>query len=415
MSFYIKTKVNKKTVVAFLLFFLLFFDAFAGPLRYYLSLIGLEVIIYLPKIGCLLFVLTEISQINVKKNIIQVLTLLFVFAVVGKFNSVSFGSALFTVFLISPLLFGVVAARYIRLSERVFFLIMLFVYILTAIGVYIDVCLDFPWKGFTYNLGGSEIEGSRDWGYYGIERPAGFTRLSAAAAFYLLCTGLFVIGYVKQRSLKFAFFLIGIIAILLTTNKAAFSAFLIAIITSFLRREKKPHFMLRTVLVYGLALIMILLPLSTKFIEYEINLSDPVNMFIFASFDMRLVDTWPQYMAGISEYGNYITGVGFGGGGSASKYFGGDEADILSVADNLALYLYGWFGFISLLIVFYIANVSLVLYKKQMRIENLLAVVLVAILSVSITTDVIEALIFSLMLGISIGLIMQNKRKVTFF
>lgn len=415
MSFYLKTTINNKVVIIVLLFLLLFFDSFAGPLRYLFSLIGLDVITYFPKFACLLFVFSEMIRPHVNKKIIQVLILLFPFAVIGIFYSVSFFPVLFTVFLISPLLFGIVAAKYIRLSEKSLFLIMLFIYILTAIGVYLDIYLDFPWKGFIYNLGGSEIEASREWGYFGLDRPAGFARLSASAAFYLVCTGLFVIGYVKKWWLKLVFCLIGIVAILATTNKAAFLAFIIALIAFFLQGEKRLQNILRTVLVYGLALIIILLPLSTKIIEYKINLSDPVNMLFLASFDMRLVDTWPQYIAGISEYGNCIIGVGFGRSGSASKYFAGDEADLLTVADNLALYLYGWFGLFSVIAVYYFARVSLSLFKKKNRIDGLFAVVLVAMLVVSITTDVIESQIFSLMLGLSIGLIVQNKKSYVFY
>jgi hypothetical protein len=399
MSFYLKTKVNKKAVAAVLLFFLLFFDAFAAPLRYYLSLIGLEVIIYLPKFACLLFVVSESLHIHVNKKLIQLLTLLLFFAVIGFLYYTTVSSAFFTIFLISPLLFGIVVAKYIRLNESGFVLIILFIFILTAVGVYLDIFIDYPWKGYSYNIGNAEIEGSREWETFGVDRLAGFARVSAVAAFYLLCTGLFLHHYVKYRSIKFVVWLFAFFAIFQTTNKAAVAAFIFASISIVLYKQP----LIRAFYVWGWVFLLFLLPFSTLFIKYDINLSDDISLMLLASFDDRLINTWPNFISAISESGNYILGTGFGGCGSGSKYFNTSEMSSLEVADNLALYLYGWFGGLSVFVLFYIARITLYLFKHTDRLINSFGPVMVALLAASITTDVIEAQIFSLILGISIG------------
>ncbi len=409
MSFYIKTKLNKKTVVAFLLFFLLFFDAFAGPLRYYLSLMGLEVIIYLPKIGCLLFVVSELLHVHVNKRLIQLLILLFYFAVIGFLYYTTVPSVLFAFFLISPLLFGVVAAKYIRLSESRFIFIFIFIFIFTSIGIYLDVFIDYPWKGYNYNIGNAEIEGSREWETFGVDRLAGFARLSSVAAFYLLCTGLLIFHYTKYRSIKFVVWLFAFFAIFQTTNKAAVVAFIFASISIALYK----HPIIRSFYVWGWVFLLFLLPFSTLFIKYDINLSDDISLMLLASFDDRLINTWPNFISAISESGNYILGTGFGGCGSGSKYFNAFEANSLDVADNLALYLYGWFGVFSVFVLFYIAQITLYLFKHTNRLINSFGPVMIALLASSITTDVIEAQIFSLILGISIGFAVFSDIKKT--
>lgn len=400
--------IKKKTVVAVILTSLLLFDALAGPLRYYLSLISLEIMIYLPKVGCLLFVIAQISCGRINNKLLAFLTLLIVFVLVGLFYYATFLSVLFAIFLISPMLFGITAAKYIRVNESVFVSIVFYVLIVTVIGVYLDFYLDFPWKGFNYTIGYAEIEGSREWKTFGIDRLAGFTRQSAAAAFYLVCTGLYLCNYLKNRLVDFVVWSLAFTAILLTTNKAGIVAFMLATFSFALIRLSR----IRVVYVYSLILLLIVVPFSTLFIKYKIDLSNPVSLMLFASFDDRLINTWPNFISGVSESGNYILGAGFGGSGSSIKFINASETSALNFADNFALYLYGWFGFISVFILLYFGRITLYLFKSSHRFSSSFAPVMIALLVASLTTDIIESQILALFLGISIGLVRLPKQKI---
>jgi len=392
----------KVSTVAFtILSLLLVVDVFAGPLRYYLSSIGLEAVIYVPKIACLLFVVSEIIRDHLNKKLLIALLIILLFAIIGFFYCTTIASILFSLLLISPMLFGITTAKYFRINESAFLLLFVFVFTASVFGIYLDIFVDFPWKGFNYTIGGAEVEGSREWETFGVDRLAGFARSSVNAAFYIVCTGLFLYKYLKYRMLKFLVWLLAFIAILLTTNKAGLGAFLVATVSYFLAG----YYQVRRLYVYALILLLIVLPFSVLIVTYDIDLTDPISLMLLASFDDRLINTWPNFISAVSEYGNFWWGVGFGGSGSASKYFTVFESGELAVADNLTLYLYGWFGFLSVFILAYFACVTLDLFKSTYRFNNSFASIMVSLLAASLTTDIIESQVFAVVLGISIGLV----------
>lgn len=373
------------------------FDILAGPLRYYLSRVGLDFVIYLPKALGLLFVIHEIARRSVNRLFIYVSLVLVVFSVIGLLHQVDITSQLFTLFLVSPFLFGLVSARHFQDMEGAFVNLMIVVFMITAVGVYLDIFLDFPWKGFMYNIGSAEIEGSREWTTMGFERVAGFTRMSASAAFYLECSSLFLCCYSRRWWHKYLVIMVAFPAILATTNKAAIAGFVLAIISLVLYSFPR----VLKLFIYFLASIVFLLPISTIVRSYEFSLADPVSLILLASFEDRLVNTWPKFFTSVTKFGNPFTGVGFGGAGSAIKYFVHGNREALAVADNFALYLYGLFGLLAVGLFLYFAYISNKLFTSQTRLTKSLGPVMVALLAASLTTDIIEAQVFALFLGIA--------------
>ncbi|HBG05169.1 MAG: hypothetical protein A2075_02725 [Geobacteraceae bacterium GWC2_58_44] len=378
---------------------LLGFDMLAGPLRYYLAQAGLESLVYLPKGCCFIFILYELTRRQVDRLLLWVLLLLFFYAGVGLLHQVSPKMQFFSLFLVVPALFGVAAGRHLPGRERGVVRLLAAVFAVTALGVYLDFFCDFPWDGFSYKVEGAEVEGSREWSSFGLSRRAGFTRMSAAAAFYLVCCGLFLFSYLKSWRLKLTVALCAFPAVLLTTNKAGIVGFLLGL--GSLAVARLPVW--RRLYLYGLAVAVMAFPFSTLVRSYDMSLADPVSLLLLASFEDRLINTWPSFLAAVAKLGSPLTGIGFGGVGSAVKYFSGPGSDMLAFADNFALYLYGCFGVAAAALFLYLARVTDRLFASPRALSRALAPAMVALLAASLTTDVVESQVFALLLGLAVA------------
>jgi hypothetical protein len=391
--------IGTSSIVLWLMVLLICTDMLAGPLRFFLSYVGLESVVYIPKVMCFLFLTWEIVRGRLTRLLFYNIILLAVYAVVGLLHRVDVFSILFSLFVVLPFLFGIVAEQYLYDKEKLYISFIIAVFIVTALGIYLDVFLEFPWQGFSYTIQGAEIEGAREWTTFGLKRIAGFTRLSAAAAFYIVTSALFLISYSRSWWHKLMLFLVGFPAVLATTNKAGIVGFVLGMASILLVHYPRTL----KLFVFGLASTVMLLPLSTVVRSYDIDLSDPVSLILLASFEDRLIHTWPDFVAAVSQFGNPVTGVGFGGIGSAIKFSVGGSREVFAFADNFALYLYGCFGVLAVALFFYLAHITCNLFTSKHRIVGSLAPVMVAIFAVSITTDIIEAQILALMLGIAIA------------
>ncbi len=394
-------QIRTASLAAAIMAMMLCSDMLAGPLRYYLSHVGMVGLIYLPKAACLLFVFREIARRNIDRFLFYTFLFLLFYSGIGFIHQVNFKMQVFTLFSIAPFIFGISAARYLKDFEKFFVWLLVAIFIVTVAGVFFDVFWDFPWKGFEYKIEGATIEGSREGILsFGFERVAGFTRMAAAAAFYIMCTAVFLYSYCRSWYKKLLLALLAFPAIIATTNKASIVAFPLGIICIMLVNFPR----VQKMIVYILVAMVMLLPVSTLVRNYELNLTDPVSVLLLASFEDRLINTWPSFFAAVTKFGNPLTGVGFGGAGSAVKYFTKGGLSFLSVADNFALYLYGCFGLAAVALFLYLAWITIALFSSPQRLTRSLPPVMVALFATSLTTDIIESQIFALMLGIAVAL-----------
>lgn len=385
--------------------FLLLLDAFSGTARYYLAAAGLEFLVYLPKGLCLLFVCHQLMRRHVDRLLLGTVLALCFFVALGFLNQVPPLVQVFSLLMVIPMLFGLSAGRYLLLRERALVWLLSALFMVTALGVYLDLLWQLPWEGFTYRIEGAEVEGSRDWSTFGLARRAGFTRMSASASFYLVCSILFLLNYLRHWTYKAALLLVGVPALLLTTNKAGILALLLGILASAVARIA----ICRKACLYGLALIVAVFPFSILFHRYDLSLSDPVSLLLLASFEDRLINTWPSFIEMVGKIGHPLTGVGFGGVGSGLKYFNGAGREALAFADNFALYLYGLFGPVALFIICYLARLTDRLFTARSALCRSLAPVMVALLAASLTTDVVESQVFALFLGVAVACLRHDQ------
>lgn len=331
-------------------------EALTGPLRYYLSAVGLASLIYIPKAVLLCAATWSVVPgiVSGKGNASQLFTLLGVVFYVGVCVAYTgrVSQALFGLFSLVPLAAAFVcegAVRKLRYSVVTFATTL---WCLVALGVVLDFFLTLPWVGATYEVAGSEVAGAREWQTQGVERLAGFSRASFAAAAQLFCLGLFVVSLAKTTAVRSLTWLSSGALILLTTTKTTFAAYALLTLLLPIVSLPGPKLGLTTLVKVAvpplLALICVALPLSIFFVDYRMTESSGTVALLLSSFEERLTWMWPDGFTLVEKHGNLLLGRGIGGFGAAQTYY---EPSLYNSGDNLFVYLYGTCGLMALIII----------------------------------------------------------------
>lgn len=382
---------------------LLLFEVFSGALRFYFSQMGLTEVIYIPKVICVLAVISKIASLKIRK--FWPLIILALSFLIGLFNGATIANIGFSFFAYCPFIFGVLYGKYIEFNPKKFYYIIWTCFILSILGIYLDSTTDLAWKGFSYVIGDVEIQGNREWWSLGVDRIAGFSRLSASLAIMISIFAIYIHVFLRSTIIRLLLIAVTLYSIVLTTNKTAIIAYLIGLSIYFILRY---HRKVR-IIFYLIIAIGVILPLVGVFLQYSIDVSglDSVAKAILFSFDDRLTNTWPNFHNIILKNNGLLWGTGLGTVGSAITTFPIKSLTImgvsLGVADNTALYLYGIFGIFGFWLYtrFYWVLNSFLFSKLEYH--RALCCIAVSICILSWTTDVFEAVVSSLFLGLIVS------------
>ncbi|WP_157858134.1 hypothetical protein [Pelodictyon luteolum] len=393
----------KVRVVLLLGGLILMTDALGGALRYYASRHNLEIALYLPKLLVVIaafFPFAGFYSSNgypfANKPVFWVYYILIFSIGIGILHSVAYGAIAFMGLQLMPFVLGLLITMPSgdTLTENIIRFVFL-LWIITCVGIWVDYFIDFPWKGSLFEIYGSTIELSRSWSTFGVERPAGFTRISATAAFYAGILGLLLLVFSRSSLARVSIMLTTLASMAVTTTKSAVAATVVVLIFRILRRAPK----IRLSLVAAAMTAAVVLPLSYPKGNQELPVDSDLSEQLFYSFNDRTAQTWPYFVAAI-EHG--ILGEGAGAVGTSNKIAGGAMSRIhLNVADSFPLYLIGWFGFAGGIAIFlwlgysaYGLAVSENTWKEAIGTAGLF------IMMVGITIDVIETVPGCILLGI---------------
>jgi hypothetical protein len=207
-----------------------------------------------------------------------------------------------------------------------------------------------PWSGVVYQLGGVSVEGSRAWTTLGIERVAGFSRASFAVADQLLFLALPLAILERRKGTAGIFWAMTGVLIVLTTAKKTIGTYVVlSFLIIFMGTPFMSNLLKRVVTMVFPAFVLFLgflMPVSTLFINYQLELDSVLSRLLFASFEDRLINTWPDGFSLVFDKGSMVFGRGIGGIGVAQTYF---EPMNHSPADNMYLYVYATFGILLFL------------------------------------------------------------------
>jgi len=389
---------------------LLFFirEGLDGLLRYGLASMGLTMLVYVPTALMTLYVIIRFLAEQKRKP--YIISFFFVIiiglsGIIGFLNSGNIIQTIFALYVFVPFFFGLQTGDIIYKSST-FIKSSVILLLIFAVGIFLELVLDLPWKGFSYELGGVDIEASRDWSSLGLKRLSGFARNSFSIA--SLCMVLLIVLYGRIKPALFSFlFIIGGVSIILTTTKGVSLIVIVLVLLFIVKKISKSlyHFGIKTILISSF-IIGIILPVSTLWIDYDFDYDNFITRMLFLSFEMRLGVVWPDAMAKFKDLADFIMGRGAGQIGVATMVYGGSS---YNPADNFFLYTLVVFGIPFLIVL------GFLLYRlfKMNGEDGYVTMLLMAmfIFTYGIFANVMESGILSYFLGSLISIVFKDKTK----
>ena len=393
--------IDKPTLVTLIAASLLISETFAGALRYYLDMAGISALLYLPKMACLAAVALELPYARSKPGVWLVLFALAVSSMLALLHGASPGNIGFSVFIYVPLLFGLFCGSY--LERRVVLLgwVIGLCLVASLIGIALDMFTSVPWKGYSYMMGDVELTANKSWGFGSTDRLAGFARMSTNLAVMIALYSLFLAAFLQSRLLRMLLYPLAFGAIILTTNKSTAAAYLLTLMMLFLAGYRVP-----SATAFLIAVLMgAALPAASLLLS--IPQSEAYSESLFASFNDRLINSWPNFIEVIVNEGWGWWGAGFGAVGSSAAAFPLTWLELLSIADNTALYLWGMLGVLGVLLYLLLFPLLLRLHDRGSRIRDALLGIVFCSCLVGWATDVLEVTTASLFIGVAIAHVLR--------
>ncbi len=142
--------------------------------------------------ACIIAVAWELITRPQQRGLWLLLILAAASLLLGRLHGAEFKSGFFAVFIYAPLLFGLLCGPYLEMHRKAVGWIIAFCLVASLIGIALDLLINVPWKGYTYSMGGVEVSANRSWSAYGLDRIAGFSRMSSSLAMMLAVFSLYL-------------------------------------------------------------------------------------------------------------------------------------------------------------------------------------------------------------------------------
>lgn len=383
-------------------------ETFNGALRFYSDQVGLSALIYVPKAGCVVAVAWELFTRPQHRGLWLLLILAAASLMLGLLHGASAQAGAFSIFIYAPLLFGLLCGPYLEMHRKVLGWTIFFCLVASLGGIALDMTGHVPWKGYTYAMGGVQISANRAWSAYGLDRIAGFSRMSSALAIMLAIFSLYLGSFRLSMLLRWVIYLVALVGIVLTTNKTSAVAFVIVLLVMNLAHHRLLFLLAVLMVVFG----ALALPLYGLFGDVEPYLASSSSENLLGSMVDRLVNTWPGVIRVMMVNDWAFTGAGLGMTGSAFAQFPVFGIDQLAVSDNTLLYLWLLFGVAGVGLYALAIPLLMRLQLQPGREARALLGITYCILLMGWTSDVLEAQVPSLFLGLAIGRAVRSPQEL---
>lgn len=378
---------------------------FEGALRYYAARAGMPWAVYAKDAVLLLALGLGILHTGLTNLRLGPFWIVAGFAVAGTVVGVlllpDLRQPLFAAKTWLPLVAGTAVASALDLRSRFFVRACALLWLAAVAGVVVTVLWNAPWIGFTYDVGGVALEGSREWTIGETSRAPGFSRASFDAAMQCIFFGAVAAG-ASRRLLPGALVWLGsAAAAYFTLSRSAMIGLVVAIGLHVFVSATRGSQRVAKVSVFALAVLVAALPFAAQVYFRDIaGTGDTTTVTSLSSFEERALQTWPDGLALASREGNWLTGRGLGGIGVAQQFF---EPDLFNPGDNFFVYLWGAFGAGGVLLLAYVPWRVLRAHVPLSRNQRVAIVAIGAFLAIGLTLNGIEAAIASLFLGLALG------------
>lgn len=341
--------MSLKNLDFFAIYFYFLTLVIEAPLRVALDTIGLSSLIYIRELFLVIAIFSYLLQAHLDSKVIYLLLGFAFFLLEGIFFTENIFQVLSGLKVFFPFILGFLMMN--KYGERCALLkqLYLFVFFITALGLVLDYIFDdLPWKSLSIDVLGASIEEQSGAVYFDGElytRPTGFMRLHNVAATVIS----YAIGWaIAYRTNRILWALMGVLFVSLTTAKAPIAVMLaiFLIVLTMNGQLSRDAFLLKGIALVFMGLMIGLPVLSLFFGSIMNHLNTETLFFIFASFDDRLINSWPRSIEMIADYGNAFSGRGIGGIGYIVTLFDKFVHNPTPV-DNFFVTAYGLIGIFS--------------------------------------------------------------------
>jgi hypothetical protein len=380
-----------------------------GPLRYVLALANLETALYARDAILLCAIVLAIGwhlRRPVSLYVVVLLFLLAFHAMVGVLFTARPLQVGFGLKMILPFILGIVIFKRTRFESGALHATVLFFFLVTVTGIFLNYFYTFDWEGFSYRVGETNVQGAvRWWHDGGQKRLAGFARSSYDAAILVLACAIFLAIYIRPALVRLLLWAGAGLAIVLTTTKGALFAYVVLTIIFAFRLGRGKHsesWLLK--FLWLPAGIMVLLPVCSGVVDVRLDFDSPVERLLLGSYADRMENVWPRAFDNLEQAGSFFIGRGIGGIGTPQLYF---EPALWNFADNLFIFAYSTCG------IFAFAYLFFLLWQVQsLKLHHLDDVLTYANLIFAfiygITTAVIESAVIAFLLGLAYGKVLES-------
>ncbi|SQG01034.1 membrane protein [Paucimonas lemoignei] len=395
---------NKSTMVVWIAISLIVVETFSGALRFYFDQAGAAPLLYLPKVACLVMFALELRDYKAGRVVWLGMLLLMISSVLAMLHGASLYNIAFGLFVISPLLFGMVCSEHLIHQRRLFLWVIGLCLLASLVGVAMDKLTSVPWKGYAYSVGEVQLSANTAWSAGSEDRIAGFARVSNVLSILIAIYALYVAMFIRSRLLLLALSVAALYGIVLTTSKAPAGAYALTmglLLISHLRWTTR--IVCVFAVVGGLAL-----PLVGLLYDFDMRTVSSSSDSLSSLYD-RLINTWPYLVEIVENLGYGYTGAGFGLVGSPASMFPVGGAEQLTNADSSAMYLWAMFGVMGPLLYALQIPMFFALSNLDSRIGRALLAITFCCCLISWTTDMFEVTIANLFLGLGMGHVLSGK------
>jgi len=370
--------INSNLIFIPLCFIIFYLDLYFIYVYKYLS----YSVLYTPKFVILLSFLLLLFKNSYSIKFYYCVIFLFLFTCYSLiFNNLT--SVLYHIYLFSLLFIGLFNTNIINLFSKKYFSIYLFIFFQIIIIFALNFFIDF---GHSTSADASNIIFNRDLverisNVFDLRRISGLFRTWDIAASYIAVIGFYLIYYQKLKFIKFLFFIVTLLILIITTSKSITLSFII--ITFVYTFDNK-------LLFKSFVYISILLHLTSFVISY-VDLPPYIKYFehnyFLASLEIRIYEIW-SVIRDVKIFGNGLGSIG------SPSYLNHKVV----TTDNNFLHLFYIFGIFSFYMLYVFVRRTLTLYNLN-SIYKFWSYLGLLVLWSSLVTDVIQFNIIAIVIG----------------
>lgn len=322
-------------IAAVLLFLTL--QVTGGVVRWVLDMVGAAALAYLPNVAMLmcvgLIVVYDFVNKRTTRGAVLLVALVLLASVVGFVTTRNVPQVIFGIWVLTPFFFGLACAPAILENGRYLIPVLILMFLSTSGGVIVHDFVAYPWVGISYQIGGVELEGAREWHTGEKQRLSGLARSSFDVAGQILVAAALLSLHIKKASIRALVWGACVFGISLSTSKGILLALAMTVFASecLIRRYVAG---LRWIFFAGILWVFVP-PIMGWTMDWAELARTDINNPLYGSFLDRMNDMWPKAMDLAVEHGLPPLGRGLGGIGVPLSLF---EPALFNAGDNVFVY-----------------------------------------------------------------------------